>query len=433
MKYTYYFIILIFSSFFVSCLKDDCAETRTFIQYEPVFVDLEDIRIDPEFSQARDLVNPGKMYFFNELIFINELKEGIHIIDNTDPKNPQNTGFIPILGNVDIAIKGNNLYADSYMDLITLDISNPESVSLTCRHENVFQSNFGFQDNRGILVDYVQTDNSIEVDCSDTNFNQGWFNRGPDIFVDVAQQESFDAAGPAGPQGAAGSNTSGTGTGGSLARFSIAKDHLYVIDAFNLFVYDLAQASKPISVNEQYIEWGIETLFPYQDLLFIGANNGMFIYNNENPTDPFFLSKFEHARACDPVFVQGDLAYVTLRDGTQCESFSNQLDVVDVSDWLNPELLHTHEMDNPHGLSVRGNYLYICEGEFGLKVFDKTDAARIPDERTDHIKDVHAYDVISLSEDHILVIGDDGLYQYDSSDKDDLKEMSVISVRRDRK
>lgn len=439
MKYTYFFIILISSTFFTSCLKDDCAETQTFVQIEPVFVNLADIRQNPEFSNARDLKNPGKMYFYNDLIFINEIKEGIHIIDNENPETPQNTGFIAIPGNVDIAIKGNHLYADSYMDMITLDISNAEDPKLTCRHENIFQSNFGFQDERGILVDYVETENSIEVNCSDANFNQGWFNNGPDIFVDV-NETLFDAGGPqgaAGPQSPILTNDSGgagkSGTGGSLARFSIAKDHLYVIDAFNLFVYDLESPAKPINVNEQYIEWGIETLFPYQDLLFIGANNGMFIYNNETPSDPFFLSKFEHARACDPVFVQGNLAYVTLRDGTRCESFSNQLDVVDVSDWLNPELLHTHQMDNPHGLSVRGDFLYLCEGEFGLKVFDKTDIARIPDERTEHINDVHAYDVISLSEDHILVIGDDGLYQYDSSNKDDLKEISVVPVNRDRK
>jgi len=429
-NYTLLLITLICTSFFTSCLEDDCAETRTFVQIEPVFIELSEIRQAPTTTEARDLENPGKLYFYQNMIFVNELKEGIHIIDNADPKNPQNMGFINIPGNVDIAIQDGYLYADSYMDLITLDIRNTDNINLTCRHEDIFQSQFSFQDGRGFLVDYVETENSIEVDCSEIDFNNKFINRGGEIFVDIdiAFENSADSAGPQGPAGAA--SPSSGGTGGSLARFSIAKNHLYVIDAFNLYVYDIARAEKPVGVNEQYIEWGIETLFPYRDLLFIGANNGMFIYNNENPADPYFLSKFEHARACDPVFVQGDLAYVTLRDGTRCESFSNQLDVVDVADWRNPKLLHTHQMDNPHGLSVRGEHLYLCEGSFGLKVFDKSDSARIPDEKTDHIKDVHAYDVISLSDDHLLVIGMDGLYQYDSSDKDDLKEISVISVTR---
>jgi hypothetical protein len=429
-KIHYYLLILIVGSLsFTSCLKDSCDETTTFVQITPRFVTLEDIRAVPQREAARELRAPGKMYFYNNTIFVNELKEGIHIIDNANPESPQNIGFITIPGNVDIAAKDGFLYADSYMDLVTLDIRDLDNITQTCREENIFQGQFGIQDERGVLVDYVETENFVELDCSDINVDSGIFNRGEEIFVDVA----FDGAIgiPAGPQGAAGDAAGGAGIGGSLARISIAKDHLYAIDQFNLYVYDLERADKPQNVNEQTIEWGIETLFPYNDFLFIGANNGMFIYDNENPESPRFLSKFEHARACDPVFVQGTTAFVTLRDGTACESFNNQLDVVDVSDVLNPTLLHTHQMDNPHGLSVRGDHLYICEGEWGMKVFDKTDLARIPDNRKEHLEDIHAFDVISLSEDHILIIGDDGLYQYDSSDKDDLELMSKITVNRE--
>jgi len=423
-KIHYSLLFLIFGSLsFTSCLKDTCSETTTFVQVTPRFVSLEEIRVEPQREVARELKSPGKMYFYNNIIFVNELKEGIHIIDNSNPDSPQNVGFVNIPGNVDIAAKDGFLYADSYMDLLTLDIRDIDNIKETCREENIFIGQFGIQDDRGVLVDYVETENFIELDCSDNNFNSGIFNRGEDVFVDVAQD--FDGAFGA-PQAA-----EGAGVGGSLARFSIAKDHLYVIDQFNLYTYNLDRAEKPRNVNEQVVEWGIETLFPYNDFLFIGANNGMFIYDNENPESPRFLSKFEHARACDPVFVQGTTAFVTLRDGSRCESFNNQLDVVDVSDVLNPTLLHTHQMDNPHGLSVRGDHLYICEGEFGLKVFDKTDLARIPDNRKEHLKDIHAFDVISLSEDHLLVIGQDGLYQYDSSDKDDLELMSKIEVHRE--
>ena len=423
-NYTHLLIVLLLSALFTSCLEDDCAEKRTFVQVKAVMIDLEDIRQDPVTESPRDLENPGKMYFYNDYILVNELKEGIHIINNKDAKNPVNEGFIKIPGNVDIAVKDDFLYADNYIDLLSIDISDLKNTKLSCRIEDVFQSKFSVNEREGVIVDYVQTENTIELDCSDPNFDQPNFSRGGDIFVDV----SFDNA--AGPTGAAESIGGSTGTGGSLARFTVTKDHLYVIDDFNLFVYDVEQPAKPRSVNKVYVEWGIETLFPYQDLMFIGANNGMFIYDNTNPSNPEFLSKFEHARACDPVFVQGDFAYVTLRDGSVCEAFSNQLDVVDVSDFLNPTLVITHQMQNPHGLSVRSDYLYICEGEHGLKVFDKRDVENIPDNRTDYIKDIHAYDVISLSESHLLVIGKDGLYQYDASDKDNLKEMSVISVTR---
>ena len=68
------------------------------------------------------MINPGKIYFKEGYIFINEELKGIHVIDNRNPENPQNIGFIEIPGNVDIAIKNNTLYADSYIDLGAIDI-----------------------------------------------------------------------------------------------------------------------------------------------------------------------------------------------------------------------------------------------------------------------------------------------------------------------
>ncbi|MBK8279937.1 MAG: hypothetical protein IPK94_07395 [Saprospiraceae bacterium] len=51
------------------------------------------------------------------------------------------------------------------------------------------------------------------------------------------------------------------------------------------------------------------------------------------------LSTFSHARACDPVYVEGDIAYITLRNGTRCENFTNELDVVDITNITSPRLI----------------------------------------------------------------------------------------------
>lgn len=59
-------------------------------------------------------------------MYINERFEGIHVIDNRDPSSPQNVAFLDIPGNIDLAVNGDALYADSYVDLVTIDISNPK-------------------------------------------------------------------------------------------------------------------------------------------------------------------------------------------------------------------------------------------------------------------------------------------------------------------
>ncbi len=127
--------------------------------------------------------------------------------------------------------------------------------------------------------------------------------------------------------------------------------------------------------------------------------------------------------------MSGNLAYVTLRGGTICENFTNQLDVVDVSNLTRPELLATHPMHNPHGLSVADNHVFICENDQGLKVFDASNIEMIQENLTDHITGFRTFDVITLPNKVAIVVGADGLYQFDYSDPADLKQLSVISVQ----
>lgn len=413
-----------------SCLKDQCSETRTFFQFDPIFMSLDDIRSPIATEQARTLKVPGKMYFHNDLIYINEIREGVHIIDNADPENPQNIGFIPIPGNADIAIKDNIMYADSYIDVVSVDVSNPMEASLIAREESVFENTFQITDN-GLIVGFEETENRIEVECSDPRFGDSFFwGDDSDIFVNAeVSGGGFDPAGGI-PTGAPGGTTGGNvGIGGSLARFTITKDHLYTLETFRLQTFQI-ESNGTLELLDNQNVWDAETIFPSGDELFIGTMSGMLIYSIENPSMPVRISEFTHAQACDPVFVDGDRAYVTLRDGTECQNFINQLDVVNISDITNPSLIVTHEMENPHGLSKFDDILYICEGQHGLKVFDASDDLAIGNNQLDHIDDMFAFDVISLSDNHILVIGEDGLYQFDTTDKSNVKTLSFMNIER---
>ncbi|MCG8323803.1 MAG: hypothetical protein MI921_30205 [Cytophagales bacterium] len=153
----------------------------------------------------------------------------------------------------------------------------------------------------------------------------------------------------------------------------------------------------------------------------------MHIFDNTNPLEPRHLSSFMHFTACDPVVVNDDYAFVTLRSGNICDGFVNQLDVVDIRDLNNPTLEKTYPMDNPHGLGIDRDNLFLCEGEFGLKVFNTEDVQKISDNLIKHIGDIHAYDVIPF-QNNLIMVGQDGLYQFDYSDPAALPLLSHIPV-----
>ena len=85
-----------------------------------------------------------------------------------------------------------------------------------------------------------------------------------------------------------------TGQGGSLARFTTYVNYLYTVDNQDLNVFSIVDNEQPVQVNEIPIGFNIETLFNYKQYLFIGSQNGMYIYSVANPETPEYMSEAQH-------------------------------------------------------------------------------------------------------------------------------------------
>lgn len=413
--------ILLFAAFvsltLSSCFKEDCTRVMTYMKQIPVTATYDEIRQAPTLEAAREMDNPGKIYMNGDYIFVNERLEGLHIIDNSNPSAPQRVAFLKIPGNLDVAMKGNILYVDNYTDMLSIRLNSINSIELLHRQEDVFP--VWHQDGDELVLGFIEEEVTEEVSCS-SDPNQGvWGPWGGMANDDMELQTLGSGAG-------AGGRIASSGVAGSMARFAVVGEYLYALDQSRMHVFDIngtnLQRLSPVDMV-----WGVETIFPYRDHLFVGAANGMFIYDNQNPAQPTFVSVFQHAQACDPVFVRNDHAYVTLRGGTPCQNFVNQLDIIDISNIHNPTLVASHAMNNPHGLSVVENTLYLCDGNAGLKVFDVSSHTNI--EQLYHYASMSAYDVIAMPQRNIIfAIGADGLFQFDSSDPSNLVLLSQIEV-----
>ena len=420
--------ICLIATTFQSCFKDRCQREVTYTKLIPVYLTPDEMRVDISFENPRALNNPGKIYYYNNHIYINEIRKGIHIIDNNDPSNPVNVGFINILGNVDISIRDNVLFADNYIDLLSIDISDYTNPQILDREENVFP--FEQQpDTESFLVYYDEQEVTEMFDCN-THKGGGRFNWSSQNDANGSFQSEASGNDPTLLDQNSGTQTTQVinGIAGSMARFSLIGDFLYMIDEQDMYVYDISNANDLRNTAIVNLGWGIETIFPYKEYLFIGSNTGMLIYDNTNPALPAFVSEFRHAQACDPVYVKDDYAYVTLRNGTGCWNAENIMNVVDISDIENPEQVHTVQMENPHGLSIKENDLYVCEGAFGFKTFDMTNPLAIRDNMKSHVEGIPSYDVIALpgQADVIMIIGKGGFFQYDVSDINEPRLISSI-------
>lgn len=378
-----------------------------------------------EITDPIEIVESGKIYAYKNYIFINDVYRGLHVLDNTNPESPQPIKFIKLEGNNDISIKDDRLYADSYGDLVIMDISDINNIGDVKRIENAIYQEFWCT--VGFDVEWPQAD---AYDYSDVNAGRdaivGWETSRVRMTEDEFNEKFGFNQGFAEDTAVANSDASSsdTGQGGSLARFRIVGDYLYAVEWSSINVFDISDLDAPEVLDEVYTDWGIETIFSQGDLLFLGGNRGMFIYDISEPETPKFVSDFQHGRACDPVVVDGNYAYVTLRGGNACGTIESGLYVVDISNIENPELEVIYPMDGPYGLGIKDNMLFICDGASGLRVFDKSDAPNIT--ALSHIDVMVTYDVIPMQE-QLLMIGDGVLYQYEYLEND-IKLISQLSL-----
>ncbi len=415
-----------------SCVKDKCEREISYETQVPVYMSWEEIRTPVEATEPRTLESMGKIYFKDSYILISEPNVGIHIVDSSNPSDPQKVSFIPIPGNKDMAVKGNFLYADSYTDLVVIDISDLTSAFEIGRMEDLYPSYSHFMGlitdpENGVVIDYNTEVITDIVDCDDY---YNYYNGGgtDDFWLDSSATDAGfwegDVNTVSGGTGTDGGSGGGTGVGGSFARFTVKGDYLYAVSDRDLITIDISTANEPDMLSSNYVGWNIETLFPYEENLFMGSQAGMFIYNVQNPDNPSFVSEFQHARACDPVAVDEDYAYVTLRDGSECEGFVNQLDVIDVTNISNPELIQSKEMHHPMGVGVDNGALFVCDDDEGLKIFNCSDPyGEIP--MIAQHRDYQAFDVIPYNG-MLIMIGADGLFLYNYKNANDVTLIGSI-------
>lgn len=414
-------ILLTLISILTSGCTDECQKTAQYVLYEPIYQPMADIRASIGVEAPQPLQASGKIYIYQNWLLINEPGAGIHVYDNQDKTNPTPVSFINIPGNNDMAVRNNILFADSYLDLLVFDISNPANAQKVESIENIFppQFTFGFSSTPEMALTGFNETEVVEVlegDCSPAQMQPwGGFRFGNAVAFDMAVAEVMIAP----------SNT--TGIGGSMARFTITGDYLYMINDHSIKPVNIQNPSSPDPGDWKAVGWGIETIFPYEDKLFIGAVDGMYIMSLANPAEPNQLSRYGHVNACDPVVVEGNFAYVTLRSGNFCQGFSDQLEVVDISDPSNPQRVKIYPMYNPHGLGIDNGTLFICDGDAGLKIYDAGNVNTITENQIAHYSNLHAFDIIPF-QNVAIMIGNDGLRQYDYSDLSNITLLSSIQI-----
>jgi hypothetical protein len=405
-------VAVLLTFLFTGCMKDKI--TKTYQISTPVFEVLSKFRETIKSQPAAEISITGKISVIGKYIYLSEPYKGIHVIDNSNPSNPKNVSFINIPGNEDMAITGNTLYADAYGDLVTFDISNPLNVVAKNFAANVFPDHAiyyyapGYDpatsfnpDSVNVIVGYTTRDTTVDYDPG--NGYPVYFGSCPNCAANVPTPAAFTAN----------ATQNKTATNGSTARFSIINQFLYTVGYSNLTTFDISNPFVPALTSTVQVDWHVETIYPMKNRLFVGTNNGVYMYDVQSaPAKPTLVGQFTHIRECDPVIADDNYAYVTLNDSSACLGTLDQLQIVNIKDINNSYWVKSYQLMHPVGLSKDGDNLFICDGKAGLKIYNASDVNNL--QLIKEFSDAVDYDVVA--ENGIaIVVAANGLYEYDYS------------------
>lgn len=359
--------------------------------YDPIYIDHDSTLAAINGKISQGILNPRKTYVTDSYIFISDSGRGIHIFDNSNPSRPAKIAFLAIPGNQDIAVRGNILYADMFSELLAIDITDMHHVKVTSELPHLFYVNgYGTTANGDKIVAGYKK--SYRKMTQPTPIGGG--------VLYSSAPSSYYASSSAAP-----------GVAGSTAKMVLVGNNMYSINGYALQVVDVENAAQPQVGAIIYGGIDLETVYPFEDKLFVGSKEGVYIYDLTDPANPAPMGAFTHGRSCDPVIADGKYAYVTLHAGSTCGGALNELDVLYVESLSYTSRIRTIPMTGPRGLAKDGNLLFVCDPP-GVKIFDATQPDD-PQLRTT-INVGNAYDVVSLNK-HLVVMSDKGVYQFDYS------------------
>ena len=276
--------LLFFS--FQSCLKDKL--THSYTIYTPIYETKERVTLNIKSNPAKEIQSPGNLFVYGNYIFLNEMDKGVHIIDNTDPSNPVDKAFIDIPGNLDIAVKGNILYADMYQDLVAVDISDPLHAKLVKTVPDVFGERYyanGFvAANNMVIVGWTRKDTTVALEHSQNYSYPGgvWFD---------ARSASVSPVLPLLPFLV------------SPVQWQDLPSLIIICTQSIIILYSpisISVPAEPVAGNLISAGFDIETIYPFKNKLFLGSMGGLYIYDISQPGAPVKEGDFIHATASRP-------------------------------------------------------------------------------------------------------------------------------------
>lgn len=355
---------------------------------EPVYLGFDELR-QPLVVQEQERITGYTNYLhYESYLFINEDNKGIHVLETAENMAPQYIAFLVVQGNRAMHVKDGYLYADNFVDLLTIDISDKNNFHIAHRTEDVFPNNpfqvigsatdlTSFDETRGVVIDTKLTQTPVS---EDKKYVENRF--------------------------------------GSVIDIKTEGDLLYAIVDDKVLRFDISEPTEiaslpnlPTYKRAQY-EGKIDSLTPVDGYIVTQtSDNRIDIYDSTTLPNPDYTTHYtlpESYRLLE--FSEGRaFGWKYCRN---CTDEDSHLTLFTLEDILNPTEERSIDMDVPTSIALENDYLFTCHKREDLIVNQLRTDGESETIETGH--DIFCAEV-TTNHNRVFIKNDRGITQYDYS------------------
>ena len=323
--------------------------------------------------------------------------DGIKIYDISQIDYPVLLGeYLDVFYNLNsFEIYDNKIYIADWVGLFVIDITDPTNpILITSNPDFLYPQNISIQDGILYVCDYLY--GFAMFDIQDIN---------DPILINTYQ------------------------TPRETIHYAIQGDILYLLDwSYGLQVVNMDESANPYEIYRYWDEFSCVEGLAFTDdyVYYADADEGLCIYERNNPTDPIYMTGDELGTR---LIFDDNIVYLTYRTNLY---LNVGIKIYDVSDPISPELINTMVIDN-YQTEIVGNYLFFKNDIYSIRIYDVTDPTN-----PSYVNSItNDYPIVSYQiKNNLLFAGIsesyniDGIEIYDISDLNNPESISFISLDR---
>jgi len=173
-------------------------------------------------------------------------------------------------------------------------------------------------------------------------------------------------------------------TRGIASGVAFSGAYAYVADRDNTFfiffageglvVFDVSDPTNPVRVSSYDTEGSAQAVAVSENFAYVADSDaGLQIIDVRDPAKPFRVGGYATGGPAWHVAVSGRYAYVVWGwTGDAAEEYDRALDVIDISDPINPKRVGSYDIRGPapRHVAVSGHSAYVAVGQAGLQIFE---------------------------------------------------------------